>query len=82
MREETDGVRVGLSEDVRHVLEFDARDERAVEIVDVARRSGGGGPGEEDRHPIEAGVLDELAQPQDRVRRGVVVAVHEEKKVA
>jgi hypothetical protein len=80
MRENVDALRPGAGEDVGHHLELGARHQRAVEVVDVARRPRGRGPGEEHRHALEARVLDELRQPQDRVARGVVVAVHEEEQ--
>ena len=80
--EDVDARRTGPAEDTGGLLELRARHEGAVEVVDVARRPGGGGPGEEHRHPREAGVVDELGQPQDRVARRVVVAVDEEQQPA
>ena len=80
--EDVDALGLGPDEDVGHVLELDARDERAVEVVDIAARAGRGGPGEEHRHALETCVLDELRQPKERIARRVVVAVDEEEELA
>ena len=80
--EDVDALGVGPHKDVGHVLELDARDERAVEVVDIAARAGRGGPGEEHWHALETRVLDELRQPKECIACRVVVAVDEDQQLA
>jgi hypothetical protein len=80
MREDLHALRAGAGQDTGDVPDPGARDESAVEVVDIARGACGRRPGEENRHTVEARVLDELRHPQDRIAGRVVVAVNEQEE--
>jgi hypothetical protein len=79
MRKDIDLSGPGPGEKIGDLGQHVPRDQRAVEIIDITERAGGGGPGEKHGNALVSAVLHELSQAQQCIGGGVVEAVNEEK---